>query len=180
MPRRTVPEVFAIIDSTLADNTNGQITPQKIRESFKALGDALKPTTAFLKHPALALTAIGTTSATAKLVAGYTLNGSTDSADLSATIATGKLARPAGGASKISVSGAIVTVTNKNMTLELRKGGVVIKTRNIATSTTAVGFYIDFLDYSAGAAEYTVTLFGSSPTATLNDLSFEAIAFATI
>lgn len=177
MAKSTIPQVYSQIDTLLADNTVGAITPQKLRDVLKLLGDALKPSFVALTNPSMAVTGL---SATPKTLVGFTSKATTDTTDADGDIALGKITRPNGGSCTLSVSGTILTTANKVMTLSILRGATVIRTVTFRTDTTVVAFFLDAPDFIGSAAEYTVTLAGNSTTATLGNLLFTLTSNPTL
>ena len=112
MPKKTITEVYAEIDTLLMDNTTGAITPTKMRTVLKSLGDALKPSFAVMIAASKVLNGV---AATPVVVTGFDSKAETDATDATANITTGVLGR-FGGSGLFEVSGSIVSSQNRLMT----------------------------------------------------------------
>lgn len=177
MAKSTITQVYSQIDTLLADNAVGAITPQKLRNILKLLGDSLKPSFVALTIPSMAVTGL---TATPKTLVGYSAKATTDTSDSDGDILLGKITRPSGGSCTLSVSGTILTTANKVMTLSILRGATIIRTVTFTTDTLAQPFYLDIPEFFGSATEYTVTLAGTSTTATLGNLLFTLTSNPTL
>lgn len=177
MPKKTITEVYSQIDTLLADNSTGAITPLRLRTILKDLGDALKPSFASMQATSIVLSGV---VAAGTVVTGFATKVETDQSDVTATIATGVIAR-FGGSGTFVVEGTINSSQDRVVSVSIRRGTTLLRTVSMNLKDGPQAFSLSVAESLTAAADYTVLV--SSPTSTnitITNLAFRFTSSPTL
>lgn len=179
MTIKSIAELLAQADATLADNTVGDISAADVRTMIKDFLDTIAPA-----YGAMTLTGPSAEllSPTPAVIAPWTTNNVATPDYYLVSAANGQITRLiaaaglAGGTDLITVSGGVNGANNSNVTVELFINGAASGIKSSVTcsgGTDIVGFNFAGLRYNA--VDTTYELRASGPAGTYNFSNVEMI-----